>query len=139
MESNEIKKRIPEQSAFVVKMPAKLEGSDKQVEWADQIRKKVLKTLGIYTVNRLSNGDPCFGMWETAKKGEEAVVENILNSPLVTSTEGSLRQEKIENHISAYKDMAERIKRLESITQKTSAAWWIENKNIDFERIVDGK
>lgn len=139
MDSNEIKKRIPKQDAFTVKMPAKLEGSDKQIEWADQIRKKILKTLGLYTVNRMSDGRSCIGMWEIAKKGEDAIVEDILNSPLVTSTEGRLRQEKIENHISGFNDLAERIRRLESITQKTSAAWWIENRNTDFERIIDGK
>lgn len=146
LSEKELSNRLPDAKDFSIEMPPPLEGSEKQVAWANDIRKKILKELGIYTITRTSDGRQS-DLYKTATQGKEAIIKDIKSNILINSASGKLREEKIENAVSGYKDLASRIRRLNSISQNSSARFWIDNRtnqlendhNKKFRNIIDGK
>ncbi len=146
LSEKELSRKIPDSKEFSIARPPQLEGSEKQVAWANDIRKGILKELGVYAITRTSDGRPS-DLYKIATQGKEAIIKDIQGNPLINSASGKLREEKIENAIAGYKDLADRIRRLNSIAQNSSARFWIDNRtnqlendhNKKFINIIDGK
>lgn len=140
---------IPDADAFRVATQGnipKLEGSEKQVKWAEQIRASVGNELITYALTRTSDGRPS-RLWETAQKGKAAIADDVYNSPLVKSTTGALRQSKISSEKQGYVDLAGRVERLNRILTNPSAKFWIDHRtnsdknylNQKLKKYIDGK
>lgn len=123
--------RIPERDEYVIKgsLP-QLEGSEKQVAWAQDIRKQTVQNLYRYATSYTSDGRP-FGKenFRDIAQGREAVAKSIMNHPLVSGSSGKTRQEKIEERISSYRDIADRVKIVREIASNKSAKFWIDNRS----------
>lgn len=140
---------IPDTDAFRVATQGKipeLEGSEKQVKWAKQIRAEVGNELITYALTRTSDGRPS-RLWEITQKGKAAIADDVYNSPLVKSTSGALRQSKISSGKQGYIDLAGRVERLNRILTKPSAKFWIDHRtnsdknylNKKLKKYIDGQ
>lgn len=140
--------RLPDTpKGFSMSDAPKLTGTEKQVKWANSIRKQIAEDLFDYAVTRTSDGRRSDVM-ETVFGGKQAMMKSIADSPLVSMTSGAVRAQKIDSQISGFTDAARRYERATSvITSHTSASWWIDNRNnVGFNHgrnklrdIVDGK
>lgn len=137
---------VPDASDYKAESIPMLKGTPKQIEWANEIRKPMLKELANYTVRRTSDGRASM-LYETARKGKGAIINDIQSSPLVKSTSGALKKQKIKDQVEGYKDLAGRIKRFNQIVRNDSAKFWIDNRtnqpenymNQKLKRRIDGK
>lgn len=138
LSEKELSKRLPDMKEFSVDRAPKLEGTEKQINWANDIRKEILRDLSTYAVTKTSDGRPS-DLYKTVKQGKDAIINDIKNNPLISDTSGKLRKEKIESAISGYKDLASRIKRLNNIAQNSSAKFWIDNRTNQAENYRNKK
>lgn len=143
---SDIYSKLPDPPPRSGKLP-QLEGTERQVNWAKQIRRDIGRDLVEYARTRMSDGRP-FGYSEVLFRGKEAMAQDILNSSLVKGTTGALRREKIADQVASYNDVAARITRaVNIILDHKSAKWWIDNRtnqsanymNEKLKKIIDGK
>lgn len=114
-----------------------LTGTKKQVEWAEEIREGIRKELSYYSRYFLSDGRPC-ALFNVLKQGNEAVIKDILASVSHFDNE-TVKKERIASRISAYKDLAKRIKRYNEIMSNSSAVFWIDNRRNCSDNYMDKK
>lgn len=136
--AKDISKKLPDTKDFALDRPPQLEGSEKQIAWANDIRKDILRELGIYATTMTSDGRTS-DLYKIAQRGKDAIISDIKSNPLINSTSGKLREEKIEKAIDGYKDLASRIRRLNSIAQNSSARFWIDNRTNQLENAHNKK
>lgn len=132
-----IKKQL--QELVVYGQAPKLEGSEKQIEWAKQIRSDFARNL-LYAI---SSGLPDYvkarnsGGEEAVAKliHDEAVNRNkgrydyISNKKLAKSEENKSIMEDVGRRVKAYNMMAKRAQALNEILKNKSAKFWIDNRN----------
>lgn len=134
---------IPSMQSF--NLP-KLQGTPNQVAWANEIRRDVLPEIAHYAQTRNSDGKPT-GVASIMAKGKKAMIDDINNNPLVRSTSGAVRKQKIQNAVDSYRDMARRIDVVQQIASHTSAKYWIDRRRNStlnhqlqrWKKAVDGK
>lgn len=147
-EYRDIVKRLPDapDALDLDAMPA-LQGTEKQVKWAEKIRQDLVADLAEYATSYTSDGRRSSSA-ETLAKGKKAMADSIMQNPLVTDTVGRVREEKINNQIKGYVDAAERWKRVKSLVDgHTSASFWIDHRanqvknymNKKLKAYIDGK
>lgn len=148
--SRGIRGMLPDRTSFDVnrinELP-RLQGTEKQVAWAEKIREETLSELWWYTINRDSEGKPSMAA-ETYARGKDAMVRSIRESPLVSLAGNEhVRNENIQRQINGFRDAKRRLEAYHSISQNTSASFWIDNRtnvlqnylNRAFKRKIDGK
>ena len=134
----DIADRLPHPSEFKPERPSQLEGTEKQVKWAAEIRNSILRQLSVYAVTRTSDGRPS-DLYNIAKQGKDAIMKDIAENPLINEAEGKIREEKLQRAIDGYQDLADRIKRYNSIANNTSAKFWIDNRTDQLENFNNKK
>ena len=118
-----------------------LEGSDRQVAWANQIRRNAFNYLYQEAVERDANGRQ-FGHVRTLMNGKEAMLSEIKSSAVGVDRE--VRSQWINRRIDAYNSAAERYGRLKNMFEShKSAKYWIEHRDstsmTELKNIVLGK
>lgn len=119
-----------------------LEGTEKQVKWAQGIRIETLRELHYYTMNYTSDGRPKTGFQNLSKDGNEYAVQRIKNVLEVHGNpSGDVRAQVINNQIESINDHAKRVKIYNEIASHTSAKWWIDHRDyfdkINFKKQID--
>lgn len=129
-------------SGFPGKMnfPA-LEGSDRQVAWANQLRRNAFNYLYQEAVERDANGRQ-FGHVRTLMNGKEAMLSEIKSS--AEGVDREVRGQWINRRVDAYNSAAERYGRLKNMFESNkSAKYWIDHRDAnsmaELKNIVLGK
>lgn len=138
----EIKKALPGRPSFKIeefgKLP-KLNGTEKQVRYAERIREETLSDLWNYTSNYDSDGNRSNNVF-TYVKGKEAMMSEISSNQLINMTSGETRRRKVSQAVAGYADAAKRLERYYSISQNNSAKFWIDNYGKEeLRKRIDGK
>lgn len=139
-EYRDVMKRLPDtpEALDIDAMPA-LQGTEKQVKWAEKIRYDLVTDLADYATNYTSDGRRSSAA-EKLAKGKKAMADDVMSSPLVTATAGGVRQEKINNHIQSYVDAAERWKRVISLVKgHTNSSFWIDHRTNQLKNYMNQK
>lgn len=144
MKANEIIKNIsPEVTFLMADEIPQLTGTEKQIAWATKIRTNYGKTYLHVAIKKMSDGRPINA--ERTQKYVKGTAEEIAKFVLEEATAlacgyEDLLETKIDDAVETQKDMVARYNRYKYlITEKISAAWWIENRNTDFSAYLDGK
>jgi hypothetical protein len=149
-ERDDIMSRLPEVPSALVsgyslpKDAPALEGSEKQIKWAEKIRAEAFREMTQYALNYSSEGG-LSSMWKVLVKGKEAMFQNVMETKELF---GKYGQQHMERNIAAFNDTANRINRvIELVESHPQASFWIDNrkesaKNVHFYRFkakVDNK
>lgn len=94
-----------------------LEGTEKQVKWAEKIRMDALERIWNYATTYTSDGRPS-GMAEIYLCGKAAMLSDIKNNQLIQATSGSLREEKLRDAINSFAEAKARMDRWNVLTKK---------------------
>lgn len=118
-----------------------LEGSDRQVAWANQLRRNSFNYLYQEAVERDANGYQ-FGHMRTLMAGKEAVLSEIKSS--TKSIDKEVKDQWISRSVEAYNSAAERYGRLKNMFESNkSAKYWIDHRDAnsmaELKNIVLGK
>lgn len=137
-----IKNALPGSPSFKIeefgKLP-KLNGTEKQVRYAERLREETLSDLWNYTSNYDSNGNRSNKVF-TYAKGKEAMMAEINSDQLINMTSGETRKQKVSQAVAGYVDAAKRLERYYSISQNNSAKFWIDNHGKgELRKRIDGK
>lgn len=119
---------LPDKTAYEAKDLPELSGSEKQVKWAETLREEADEVLWHYAIHRDGRGNPS-GLHDIAIKGRNKIKEYIEDNPLVDTTSGKLRAEKISDQIAAFRELADRVKRYNEIMSNSKASYWIDNRD----------
>ena len=84
----------------------------------------------------MSDGRPST-LYQIARQGKDAIIQDIQNSPFVLDTEGEERSRMIERKCAAYRDLAQRIARYNEILVNDQAEFWLD-KIDPITRVLDG-
>lgn len=107
-----------------------LEGTEKQVKWAQDIRIETLRELHYYTMNYASDGRPKSGFQNLTKDGNEYAVQRIKNVLEVHgNVSDDIRSQVINHEIETINDHAKRVRVYNEIASHTSAKWWIDHRD----------
>ncbi len=139
-EYRDVMSRLPDAPRMLdfYAMP-KLQGTEKQVQWANKIREEVVMDLAYYANDYTSDGRQN-RLSPILAQGKKAMADSILTSAIVSTTSGKLRQEKINDLIHAYTDTADRWNRLVSLVEgHTSASFWIDNRTNQLKNYLNKK
>lgn len=144
----DIAKRLPDQKEFNIEKAAQLDGSEKQIKWANDIRKELLPSLANTAVYGQNNGE----LFANVKKGTDSMVKDIQEKLRVQEKYSDSRgfnpkiYETIVNEsVNAYKELSQRIKRLNDIFGIKSAKFWIDHRRnggkgiYELEQYIIGK
>lgn len=144
-----ISNRLPEPVKFDIKtmflnMPA-LEGTEKQVAWANKIRNSIVQEIASYATRRDSEGRPSTMVYTYL--GGKSAMEKSVKDELTDYMSGATKARVISNRIETFKDAKVRLERLHSISREKSAKFWIENRtdseknymNKALKKRIDGK
>lgn len=137
-----IKNALPRSPSFKIEefgnLP-KLNGTEKQVRYAERLRDETLPDLWNYTSSYDSDGNVSNKVF-TYVKGKEAMMAEISRNPLINMTSGETRKQKVLQAVSGYVDAAKRLERYHSISQNNSAKFWIDNYGKgELRKRIDGK
>ena len=128
--SNNQFSRIPDVKEFkwvVGRELPQLQGTEKQVKWARQIRNQIGKDLFEYATRRTSDGRPS-KLLLVALKGKESIKKDIKDETSYIYDQNVKRQ-RVKASVDAYVDLAKRIKQFNKImTSSDSAKFWIDNR-----------
>lgn len=118
-----------------------LEGSDRQVAWANQLRRNSFNYLYQEAVERDENGYQ-FGHMRTLMAGKEAMLSEIKSS--TKSIDKEVKGQWISRRVEAYNSAAERYGRLKTMFEShKSAKYWIDHRDAnsmaELKNIVLGK
>ena len=94
-----------------------LEGTEKQVKWAEKIRMDALERMWNYATTYTSDGRPS-GMAEIYLGGKAAMLSDIKNNQLIQATSGRLREEKLRDAINSFAEANARMDRWNVLTKK---------------------
>ncbi len=144
MKMNEIINNISPAVTFLTaeEIP-QLTGTEKQIAWAEKIRTNYGKTYLHVAIKKMSDGRPINA--ERTQKYVKGTAEEIAKFVLEEATAlaagyDDLLETKIDEEMATQKDMVARYNRYKAlVTDKNSAAWWIENRDADFSAYLDGK
>lgn len=119
---------LPSENSYKIisKLPS-LTGSEKQISYATKIRNEIGRAALYQATARTSDGRPS-SLMQTAKKGNAAIKNDINNNALIKSSTGSVKKEKIKDAVNGYKDLSDRISRVNEVLSNSSAKFWIDNK-----------
>lgn len=148
----DIARKLPDEKEFKIEKAAALEGSEKQIKWANDIRKSLAVELGNYATSYTDDGKrDTNNMFKIALGGKESMVKDIKRTYEVrrrepnasTSISQAYEYNKniISNGIERYKNLSTRIQRFNQIAGEKSAKWWIENRynRKELQDYIDGK
>lgn len=141
---------LPNELDFKFRDLPDLQGSPKQIGWAEKIRSRVINDLKSYATGHQSDGSMAIDnvIGKTKREMIQKVKQRI---------DGAISNEAKEYQknyaIERYKDISERIKRVNEVASVKSASWWIDYsqkyetkfgqsgnyKNQQFKKFVDGK
>ena len=122
---------LPDEANFAPKSELpQLTGTNSQISYAESVRSKTLSDLQKRVVSESPQGNPTSKEFSTASKTKKGMEEYINNNNLVKSTEGNLKQEKINNIKESFAQRAKQVKRFNEITKKTNSNFWLDNKDI---------
>ncbi len=114
----------------------KLKGTEKQVSWAEQIRKKAAATLQkevVYEeyeeVSLLPNRKPATQKRNVGNLLQVLVSEDNINAHFSKMEADGLPKSRIEATIQTMNNLIGRYERLAEIMQNTDAKFWIENRD----------
>lgn len=146
-EMRSISNKLPGKNEFTLKTDLpELKGTEKQIKWAESIRKSILEDMGHYTIQRTSDGRHS-DLYSIAKNGKQAIIDDIKSDSLINAINNpTLKAEKIERIVDSYNDLAKRISRYNEIASHTDASWWIDNRpnqlknsfNSKLKKYIDG-
>lgn len=134
-----IKKNLPDMNDFKLNKPPQLEGSEKQIAWAKQIRAEFVPKL-VQSVFAQQQ-DIVKAMNSGGKDGvaqhihDEAVnaYKNRYNYISNKKEAEKLADKDISNYVkrevSAYNALAKQMKAINNLSANTSAKFWIDNRN----------
>ncbi len=128
--SSYIRKQLPKNEEFEImrrKSLPELEGTEKQVRWANKIREGIMKELFDYTIKRTSEGNPA-DLFRTATHGTDEIVKRIEYKERTIELDPRVNRERIDREISSFKDLAKRISKFNEIAKNKSASFWIDNR-----------
>lgn len=145
-----INNSLPNESDFKFRSLPDLEGTPKQIDWAEKIRNRVLSDLQSYATGYQSDGNSAID--NVIGKTKSEMVQKIKQR--IDGASSNEAKEYQRNYaIERYKDISERIKRVNEVAAVKSASWWIDYsqkyetrsgmrgnyRNADFKRFIDGK
>lgn len=131
--SNAWKNEIPKLNEYQHKRQLpELQGSEKQVKWAKEIRDNLGEDLWRYVISRTSDGKPS-GIYNIlSKQGIKGAIQDIEKSVNLFSgyerQSNNRKKEIINRRLLSYKELARRIKKYNEIMSNRSAAFWIDNR-----------
>lgn len=126
-----------------------LEGSQRQIEWAEKIRDRVLKDMYSYAAGNQSDGHSSVDYNIIGKSKDEVV--KAIESDVSYSKTKEAKEWRANYTADRYKDLSDRIKRVNEFAEIKSASWWIdyakkyegsggkEYRNTQFKKYIDGK
>lgn len=127
---NQVKGTIAKMNAL------KLEGTEKQVSWAEQIRRKAAATLQkevIYEeyeeVSLLPNRKPTTQKRNVGNLLQVLASEEGINAHFAKMEADGLPKSRIETTIQTMNNLIGRYERLSEIMQNTDAKFWIDNRD----------
>lgn len=126
---NSIAKELPDSDSFKMRELPELEGSQKQIDWATKIRQRVLNSLMSYATGYQSDGHGAIG--DVVGKTKNEIAESIQKR--IEGAESKKAKDFQKSYaIERYKDIAERVKRVNEVASVRSSSWWI-NYNQKYE------
>lgn len=118
--------------------PPALEGTEKQVKWAEKIRNSALDDMWDYAVSFSSDGRQS-DMASIYVDGKNAMLKSIKSDYLINSTSGRVQEEKLRDRINSFSDAKDRMERWHKLAEKKSAKWWIDNRSNTLENYMNKK
>lgn len=147
IDGKDISDKLPEPINYDSLDLPELQGTEKQKKWAEEIRENALYHINNTIVRLRDNTAPVGSDFIEAASSKEGMAEYIKNHPLVQSTEGAIRQQKIDNLCGDFTTYAERYRAGMGILAHTDAKYWIDNRPNQLENhnykkfydIINGK
>lgn len=148
-----ISNKLSDNITFKIANFPSLEGSQKQIEWAEKIRQRVIKDLTHYAIGQQSDGNMPESH-DILGKSKDEIIKDIQNNKRINNAKDAKAKEWAVNHvINRYKDISERIQRVNEVVAVKQASWWIDYsknhetrfgqsgnyRNQQFKRFIDGK
>lgn len=143
---------LPDEKKFKINMAPELDGSEKQVKWANDIRKSLVVELGNYAAYYTDDGKlDTNNMFKTAIAGKESMINAVKkaykirkmepNASISKKQASEYNERLISSAARSYEKLSERIQRFNKITGEKSAKWWIENRynTLKLKEYIDGK
>ncbi len=144
-QEREIMKQLPDKIEPISSLPA-LKGTEKQVEWAEKIRRELIPSIINYATTKTSAGNPST-LANHILGGKPAMIREMSQYWAISETKGEIRSFHIKKRIESYNDSARRYREAVKICKNDSASFWIENRYNSssnymmqkFKKLIDGK
>lgn len=139
----DIAKRLPDVKEFTLDKPPQLEGSEKQIAWAKQIRAQQVKELYMYAITfGANNNQASIDLVNAMNNGKDSMADYIYKQAnQYQSYSAKTRKELAESYINKYKSMKDRVKVVNEIATNKSAKFWIDNRDSidEFKKRINKK
>lgn len=131
LSEKDISRRLPDVKEFTLDKPPQLEGTDKQVAWAKQIRAQQVKELYMYAITfGTRNNQASIDLVQAMNGGKESMAKYIhQQANQYESYSVQTRKELTESYIKKYNSMKARVKVVNEIVTNKSAKFWIDNRD----------